>query len=157
MILCCLALKKKEFQKGIERSTLKNFPEATIDDMYDYIKPLLKGCPDNIVLHVRTNNMVNELSKLVLDKLLNLKKFIEHTLPESDLVISILITRTNNGKASLTVIKTNEHVHGLQMDVIDNGNITSNKLSKLQLHLNPRGFGKFAINFIRRIKKFVTT
>ena len=94
---------------------------------------------------------------MVLDKLLNLKKFIEHTLPESDLVISILITRTNNGKASLTVIKTKEHVHGLQMDVIDNGNITSNKLSKLQLHLNPRGFGKFAINFIRRIKKFVTT
>ena len=134
-------MKKKEFQKGIERSTLKNFPEATIDDMYDYIKPLLKGCPDNIVLHVRTNNMVNELSKLVLDKLLNLKKFIEHTLPESYVVISNLITRTVNGKASLTVIKTNEHLHGLQMDVIDNGNITSNELNKG--------------GFIRRIKKIV--
>ena len=154
MILCCLALKKKEFQKGIERSTLKNFPGATIDDMYDYIKPLLKGCPDNIVLHVRTNNMVNELSKLVLDKLLNLKKFIEHTLPESNVVIFNLITRTDNGRASLTVIKTNEHLHDLPMDIIDNGNITSNELNKGGLHLNPRGL---AINFISRIKKFLTT
>ena len=154
MILCCLALKKKEFQKGIERSTLKNFPEATIDDMYDYIKPLLKGCPDNIVLHVRTNNMVNELSKLVLDKLLNLKKFIEHTLPESNVVILNLITRTDNGRASLTVIKTNEHLHDLPMDIIDNGNITSNELNKGGLHLNPRGL---AINFISRINKFLTT
>ena len=94
---------------------------------------------------------------MVLDKLLNLKKFIEHTLPESNVVISSLITRTGNGKASLTVNKANEHLHGLQMDVIDNGNITSNELNKEGLYLNPRGLGKLAIDFIRKIKKFVTT
>ena len=81
---------------------------------------------------------------MVIDKLLNLKKFTEHTLQESN-----LITRTDNGKASLTVIKTNEHLHGLQMDIIENGNITSNELNKGGLHLNPRGLGKLAINFIR--------
>ena len=43
------------------------------------------------------------------------------------------------------------------MDIIDNGNITSNNLNKGQLHLNPRGLGKCAINFIRRIEKFATT
>ena len=42
------------------------------------------------------------------------------------------------------------------MYIIDNGNITSNKLNKGGLHLNPRGLGKLAINFIRRIKKFAT-
>ena len=125
--------------------------------MYDYIKPLLRKCPDNIILHVGTNNTVNEPSKMVLDKLLNLKKFINNTLPESNVVIFSLITRTDNGKASLTVIKTNEHLHGLQMDVIDNGNITSNELNKGGLHLNPRGLGKLAINFTWRIKKLVTT
>ena len=81
----------------------------------------------------------------------------EHTLPESNVVISNLITRTENGKASLTVIKANEHLHGLQMVAINNRNITSNELSKGGLHLNSRGWGKLAINFIRRIKKFVTT
>ena len=43
------------------------------------------------------------------------------------------------------------------MDIIDNGSITSNKLTKGGLHLNSRGLGKLSINFIRRIKKFVTT
>ena len=43
------------------------------------------------------------------------------------------------------------------MDVIDNGNITSNELNKGGLHLNLWGLGKLAINFITRIKKFVTT
>ena len=65
--------------------------------------------------------------------------------------------QNDNGKVSLTVVKTNEHLHGLQMDIIDNGNITSNELNKGGLHLNPRGLGKLAINFIRRIKKFATT
>ena len=136
---------------------VKNFLGVTINDMYDYIKSLLKKCPDNIILHVGATNLVNELSKIVLDKLLILKKFIEHTLPESNVAISNLIARTDNDKASLTVIKTNEHLHGLQMDVIDNGNITSGELNKGGLHLNPRGSGKLVINFIRRIKKFVTT
>ena len=98
-----------------------------------------------------------ESSKVVLGKLLNLKKFIENTLPESNVIISNLITRTDNDKVSLTVSKTKEHLHGLQMDIINNGNITLNKLSKGRLHLNPRGVGKLAINFIRRIKKFAKT
>ena len=42
------------------------------------------------------------------------------------------------------------------MDIIDYGNITSNELNKGGLLLNPRGLGKLAINFTRRIKKFAT-
>ena len=76
---------------------------------------------------------------MVLGKLFHLKKFMEHALRESNVVISNLITRTENDKASLTVIETNEHLHGLQMDVINNRNITSNELSKGGLHLNSRG------------------
>ena len=55
-------------------------------------------------MHVRTNNTVNESPKVVLSKLLDLKKFIENTLPENNVIISNLITQTDNGKASLTVI-----------------------------------------------------
>ena len=71
---------------------------------------------------------------MVLSKLLNLKKFIKHTLPESNVVISNFITRFDNAKASLAVNKTNEDLHGLQMDIINNGNKTSNKLNKGGLH-----------------------
>ena len=88
----------------------------------------------------------------MLDKLLNLKKFIEHILPKSNVVISNLSARTDNGKGYLAVIKTNEQLHGLQMNVINNGNIISNELSNRGLHLNLRDLGKLAINFIRRTK-----
>ena len=64
-------------------------------------------------MHVGTNNTVTESSKVMLGKLLDLKEFIENALPESNVIISDLITRTDTGKASLTVIKTNEDLHGL--------------------------------------------
>ena len=41
---------------------VKSFPGATIEDMYDYIKPMLKKCPKNIVLHIGTNNLISTLS-----------------------------------------------------------------------------------------------
>ena len=45
MIQCCPALRKEEFQKGIKRSKIKNVPGGTINDIYDYVKPLLKKIP----------------------------------------------------------------------------------------------------------------
>ena len=55
----------------------KIFPGATIDNVYDYIRSLLKKYPDNIIVHVGTNNTTNDPSKVVLGKLLDLNKFIE--------------------------------------------------------------------------------
>ena len=81
-------IEQRRISKRGRKVKVKNFPCATID----YIKPIFKNCPDDIILHVGTNHTVNEPSKMVLDKLLNLKKFIEHTLQESNVVISNLIT-----------------------------------------------------------------
>ena len=50
------------------KAKVKSFPGATIEDMYDYIKPLLKKCPKNIILHIGTNNTFNDTSRIVLDK-----------------------------------------------------------------------------------------
>ena len=48
---------------------VKSFPCATIEDMDDYIKPLPKKCPKNIILHTGTNNTVNDTSRIVLDRI----------------------------------------------------------------------------------------
>ena len=66
--------------------------------------------------------MVNEPYRVVLGKLF------EKTLPESNFVISNLISRTNNGGTSLIEIETSRHLHGLHLDHSDNGNITLNVL-----------------------------
>ena len=57
---------EKKFSKTDRKITVKSFLWATINDMYEYIKPLLKKCPDNIILHLETNNKVNESPKVVL-------------------------------------------------------------------------------------------
>ena len=60
---------------------VRSFSGATIENMYDYLKPILKKCPDNITLHVGTDSAAREPAKTVSDKLLSLKYFIEKTLP----------------------------------------------------------------------------
>ena len=47
------------------------FPGPSAADMHDYLRLLLRKCPDTIILHVGTNNCVNKSSRVVLDKILN--------------------------------------------------------------------------------------
>ena len=91
--------------------------------MYNYIKPLLKKAPDNVFLHVGTDNTPNNTSRAILDNILSLKSLIEKTLPQSKLCISNIIKRTDKGKATLTVNQVNEHLSTLQSDIVDNSNI----------------------------------
>ena len=63
-------------------------PGASADDMHHYLQPLLQKCPDTIILYVRTNNCVNESSRGVLDKMLNLKTFIQNSLRQCKAIIS---------------------------------------------------------------------
>ena len=46
------------------------FPGATTQDMHDYIKPHSKKPPDNVTLHVVTNNTSRKSGKSVLEKIL---------------------------------------------------------------------------------------
>ena len=131
---------------------MKSFPGATIEDGYDYINPLLKKCPKNIILHIGSNNIVNETSRVALDKLLSLKAFVEKAFLDCNVCISSLILRTDNAKASLTVNNVNQHLSTVQLDTIDNSNIGNTGLSRGRLNLNSQGLGKLATNFIEKIK-----
>ena len=86
---------------------MESFPGAIIENIYDYIKPLLMKCSKNIILHVGTSNTVNETSTIVLDKLLSLKAFVEKVLIDCNVCISNLTLKRNNAKASSTVHKVN--------------------------------------------------
>ena len=92
--------------------------------------------------------MPNETSRSVLNKLLALKSFIEKELPESKVIISNIINRFDNAKATLTVSRLNEHLNSLKLDVIDNRNIAIDLLGKKGLHLNSKSVGKLALNLI---------
>ena len=56
------------------------FPGATVEEMHDFLKPLMRKSPKNIFLHLGTNDIPNETSRSVLNKLLALKSSIEKPL-----------------------------------------------------------------------------
>ena len=98
------------------------FRGATIDDMKDFLKPYLKRSPTNLILHVGTNNSINDSSSVILNKLLSLKIFIHTELPESNVILSNIIDRSDNGIARLKISNFNKHLNSLKIDTIDDGN-----------------------------------
>ena len=53
------------------------FLGAGVDDMFDHMKPLMRKCPRKIILHIGSNNSMNENSRTILHKILSLKRLIE--------------------------------------------------------------------------------
>ena len=102
---------------------VRTFQGATTDHMKDFLKPHLKCSPTNIILHVDTNNSINDSTSFILNKLLSLKNFIHTKLPECNIILSHIIDRSDDGIAKLKISNFNKHLNSLKMDIIDNGHI----------------------------------
>ena len=124
---------------------------AIIDDMKDFLKPYLKCLRTNIIFHVGTNNSINDSSSVILNNLLSLKNFIHTELPESNVILSNIIDRSDNGIARLKISNFNKYLNSLKINIIDNGNISSQHLNDSGLHLNRHGKGKLAMNLIKKL------
>ena len=85
------------------------FRGATIDDMEDFLKPYLKRSPTNIILHVGTNNSINDSSSVILNKFLSLKNFIHTELPKSNVILSNITDGSDNGLARLKMSNFNKN------------------------------------------------
>jgi hypothetical protein len=51
-----------------KKVTSRSFPGSTIDDMSDFSKPFLRQKPENLILHIGTNNICGESSDNVATK-----------------------------------------------------------------------------------------
>ena len=124
------------------------FRGVTIDDV-NFLKPYLKRSPTNIILHVGTNNSINDPSSVILNKLLSLKSFIYIELPEFNVIFSNIIDRSDNGIARLIIPNFNKHLTSQKIEIIGNDNISLEHLNGSGLHLNRHEKGKLAINLIK--------
>ena len=68
------------------------------------------------------------------------------------IIMSNVINRTDDGKASLTVENSNNHLNSLKLDIVNNSTIGKECLGKKDLHLTKRGTGKLATNFNNKIR-----
>ena len=74
-------------------------------------------------------------------------------MPESNVILSNIIDRSDNGIARLKILNFNKHLNSLKIDTIDNGNISSEHLNGSGLHLNRHGKGKLAMNLIKKLRE----
>ena len=121
--------------------------------MKDFLKPYLKRSSTNIILHVGTNNSINDSSSAILNKLLQLKNFIHTELTESNVILSNITDRSDNGKERLKILNFNKHLNSLKVDTINNSNISSEDLNGSGLHLNRNGKGKLTMNLIKKLRE----
>ena len=117
-----------------------------------YLKLFLKKNSNSIILHIGTNNSVNETSRNILNGILSLKNFIEKFCPACKVIVSYVVYRSDNGEAYLTVKNVNDHLDALNIDVVDNIHISRNCLKNSGLHLNSTVYGKLVMNFMTKMK-----
>ena len=133
--------------KGIKKSKLSKtrhirvqpIPGGKIEDIQQNLKDLLHEDLETVIIHAGTNNATTDTPQMIVDKLITLKQNIEGSLPKYRNIISNLIVGTDNTKANSTIRKTNRLIKELQIQTVDNSNISKNHLGKRGLHLNQEG------------------
>ena len=131
---------------------VRPFPGAKIKDMHSYLIPLIEKKPKYIIVHVSTNDAIDKSSIELTNELMQLKEFIEISLPGSVVILSFPIIRLDNNQADSNLIKLRENLVSLNINAIENNNITKEHLGKFGLHLNAKGSGRLAMNYISCIR-----
>ena len=66
---------------------VRKFPGATVDDLRHHALPIIRKQPKYIIIHAGTNDAVKFKSSDILNKLLQLKSFIQEKLPDAEITI----------------------------------------------------------------------
>ena len=144
---------------GIEERRLhkkvkvRAFPGARVDDLYDYLAPLVKKRPTNIILHIGSNDAIDKTSDHILKEILDLKSNILSILPTVRVYLSCPTIRLDNRVVNDVLRDLDLKLKSLTGDIISNDNVDRTCLGKKGLHLNPKGSGRLAMNYIALMRR----
>ena len=130
---------------------VQTFSGATTQDMKDYIKPLVAKKPAHIYLHIGTNDVANLSADQVKDNIFEIARNIRNK--GINCTVSSLIKRKDQYSVNLEEINNllyRELPTGI--NIIKHENITAQHLNQGGIHLNKRGDGALALNFINDIR-----
>ena len=81
---------------------MKSFHEATIEDMESYAVPTIRAQPDEIILHIGTNDLQKSTARQIAEGIVNLADNISQNC-KSNIVISSVIKRVDKPELNLKV------------------------------------------------------
>ena len=120
-----------------------SFSVADTTDMNNFIKPLLKRRPDEVILHIGTNNLVSTLSpEQIVDKILKLRLII--TSYGIKCTISTIVRRDDGFWQKACEVNQLLFSEIPAEQLIDNSELGSRHLNGSRLHLNTAGSAKLA-------------
>ena len=138
------------------RTHVKCFPGARVKDCYDYFKPPLKSNPDEIIVHVGTNDLNEMCARDTAENVVNLVRWIESSVPNAKISISEITHRCDRDDMASKVAEANQIIAkfcGQQSwKLINHKNIDAKCLNRSNLHLNKKGTSFLSSNFINNIK-----
>ena len=135
------------------RVVVKPFPGATIRDMRSHVVPTIEKAPDQICLHVGTNDLKSSTPNDVADAIIDLAREVENA-SESEVVLSQLTARNDDYSDAVKAVNKRLKLFCQQNNwkLISHANISSKGLNKGGLHLNREGnelLQKNFVNFLR--------
>ena len=131
---------------------VRYFPEAKIKDMYHYAISLLERKPENIILHLGTNDAPYKSDTDILKDLIELKDFILENSPSCrKITLSSSPVRTGRENAKKNNEKLTNRLKKQGIPYLTHGSITHKHLYRSGVHLNTVGFSILAENFLTYI------
>lgn len=143
-----------KMSKNNVRVQVKCFPGATVSDMECYAIPTLRSDPDEIIVHIGTNDLRHRSSQDVAEDIINLCDDLSQN-TTARITISGLTTRTDDSSIGEKVKDTNRILKSFvscrDLKFIDNCRIGSNMLNGSGLHLNQKGSAALAKNILNQV------
>ena len=134
------------------KTVVKAFPGASVEDMFDYTNPTVKHRPEEIILHVGTNDLKNSDSRKVAERIVDLGNFIEAESSNTKVTISNLLPRTDdpalNSKANQVNKILRTFANRNDWKIISHPNITGEHLNSSGVHLTLSGTKAFSSDFV---------
>ena len=136
---------------------VRSFLGANISDMTDYIKPSLATKPNEIILHVGTNDIHSSSPKKIAEEIVSLRTKMKKEAPKRKVTISSLTTREDDESIIPKLNETNKQLKLLSkrnnLGLITHDNIDSSCLSRDLFHLNKKGSSFLAMNIIKHLRE----
>ena len=130
-------------------------PGAKTEDLQYHLIPYLKKKPDNIIIHIGTNDSPYKSEDLIYKEFLYVKQTIHKQHPDcKNIVVSSPIIRTDKQEANSILKKYTSILKKEEKKVIFQNIIMPSHLNKDGLHLNFNGSTVLAENHLSRIRMF---
>lgn len=122
---------------------VKPFPGATITDMEDFIKPIIRKEPEDMILHIGTNDVKKLTPRCLAEGITNLAIQIQQESPNTGITISGILPRNDNLHLEGKINETNRSMEAIckqhKWNFVNCKTIDKTCLNSRGLHLNRKG------------------